>query len=586
MVAKYIADPLCIDGHKCDIRLYVAVTSFDPLIIYLYEEGLVRIATVKYNREAESLWNPCMHLCNYSINKYHSDYIKSSDANDEDVGHKWTMSALLRHLKTQGCDTQQLMLNIEDVIIKSIMSCTQPIVSACRMFVPNSFNCFELYGFDILIDDSLKPWLLEVNLSPSLGIDTPLDAKVKASLMADLLTLVGMPATEPLSKSTYESRYNSKIKGFTKRSVSVDYVGSNVGRSKIQTTVMTSEEQRLIKHTKAQFLRRGGFVRIFPVADSIQKYSPFLDPVTGVPTSTIPPGGNIATYPMALSHNYNVFLHSHLYPNGINLDGRVEDRMAEYERALDQQQIAFISNKSLVPKSVDEAHRLRKQVRKLIENGSQLSQLQARKAFGIYLEFVLRRLSAEPKHVHEKLILKFIQRAGVNMKTPNFIRDAMSQRQSILSKDRSAMVAKQLGDYLTIYNRESESLFDSFDRYGMVPIRLFKDFLSHAEESDIESILTLHTSVTRQMPFLYNHCAIGVPPTPPIATGQYGFLKALPSMVPTGFGCREDGRIDTFYKSIESRILAKTGESGTSKKSDITNRTAKLTPLKKKIIGK
>lgn len=180
IVSKYIADPLCIDGHKCDVRLYVAVTSFDPLLIYLYEEGLVRLATVKYDKTAENLWNPCIHLCNYSVNKYHSDYIKATEG-DEDVGHKWTFSALLRHLKSQGSDTTQLMLAIEDVIIKSIFACSQSIISACRMFVPNQNNCFELYGFDILIDNTLKPWLLEVNLSPSLGIDTPLDIKVKSA---------------------------------------------------------------------------------------------------------------------------------------------------------------------------------------------------------------------------------------------------------------------------------------------------------------------------------------------------------------------------------------------------------------------
>lgn len=84
VVSRYIADPLCIDGHKCDIRIYVAVTSFNPLIIYLYEEGLVRIATVRYSTPtSENLWNPCMHLCNYSINKYHTDYIKSNNASLE-----------------------------------------------------------------------------------------------------------------------------------------------------------------------------------------------------------------------------------------------------------------------------------------------------------------------------------------------------------------------------------------------------------------------------------------------------------------------------------------------------------------------
>ena len=65
VVAKYIDNPLLVNGHKWDLRLYVAVTSYDPLCIYLYEEGLVRFATVRYDSSGKNLWNPCMHLCNY-----------------------------------------------------------------------------------------------------------------------------------------------------------------------------------------------------------------------------------------------------------------------------------------------------------------------------------------------------------------------------------------------------------------------------------------------------------------------------------------------------------------------------------------
>lgn len=60
------------------------------------------------------------------------------------------------------------------------------------MFVPYPNNCFELLGFDILIDDTFEPWLLEVNLSPSLNCDSPLDQKIKANLIADLFNLAGM----------------------------------------------------------------------------------------------------------------------------------------------------------------------------------------------------------------------------------------------------------------------------------------------------------------------------------------------------------------------------------------------------------
>lgn len=131
IVSKYIPNPLVIDGlyshsacilrnaescillvlflispgFKFDIRLYVAVTSYDPLIIYLYEEGLTRylnpslhqefhqmrlvilraklqicpisrFATVKYEKSAKHIRNQCMHLTNYSVNKKSSDYVK------------------------------------------------------------------------------------------------------------------------------------------------------------------------------------------------------------------------------------------------------------------------------------------------------------------------------------------------------------------------------------------------------------------------------------------------------------------------------------------------------------------------------
>ncbi|XP_055678293.1 tubulin polyglutamylase TTLL5 isoform X2 [Lutzomyia longipalpis] len=563
VVAKYISDPLCIDGHKCDVRLYVAVTSFDPLLIYVYEEGLVRLATVKYNRSSEFLWNSCMHLCNYSINKYHSDYIKSRDAGDEDVGHKWTLSALLRHLKSQGCDTEQLMLNIEDVIIKAIFSCAQSIVAACRMFVPNNNNCFELYGFDILIDDTLKPWLLEVNLSPSLGIDTPLDAKVKASLLTDLLNMVGIPAISPLLKAAYDSKYVRHRSLNGRRANSADFIqGSHTLPKKHQhhtLTSLTTEELRIVRSAKAQYARRSGFIRIFPTEDSLAKYGMYMDPITGIPTSTTAPSGT-SVCAMIIPHNFNVMLHGQLYPpNNTEMESSISDRMQQYERALETSQPLNLGNKMYQPKSTDEARRLRKQIRKLIENGSEMSQLQARKAFQMYLEYILRRLSTESKQCHEKLILKFIQRSGVNFKTPFFIRNPFSHK--ILSKDRSALVAKQLGDYMEVYNKETEALSDSFDPYGSIPNRLFNDFLCQAQESDLEAILTIHTNATQQMPFLYNRCAPGAPAAPPIPVGAHGFLKALPNMAPIGVS-KESLKIDLYYKSIEARSPEKEIQNG------------------------
>ena len=56
------------DGHKFDLRLYVVVTSLDPLLIYLYGDGLVRFATKPYSTDPDSLEEKFVHLTNYEAN--------------------------------------------------------------------------------------------------------------------------------------------------------------------------------------------------------------------------------------------------------------------------------------------------------------------------------------------------------------------------------------------------------------------------------------------------------------------------------------------------------------------------------------
>lgn len=63
------------------------------------------------------------------------------------------------------------------------------------------------------MDFDLKPWLLEVNLSPSLGCDSPLDTRLKSAMLSDLLTLIGIPAVDPVTrpKSTSSRKRNLSL---------------------------------------------------------------------------------------------------------------------------------------------------------------------------------------------------------------------------------------------------------------------------------------------------------------------------------------------------------------------------------------
>ena len=58
--------------------------------------------------------------------------------------------------------------------------------------------CFELLGFDIFLDEQLKPWILEVNHAPSFSTDSPLDFKVKKNLIADSMRLLNLSYAKKL----------------------------------------------------------------------------------------------------------------------------------------------------------------------------------------------------------------------------------------------------------------------------------------------------------------------------------------------------------------------------------------------------
>uniref|UniRef100_A0A2D4MBX2 Tubulin--tyrosine ligase-like protein 5 n=1 Tax=Micrurus spixii TaxID=129469 RepID=A0A2D4MBX2_9SAUR len=212
LVSRYINNPLLIDDFKFDVRLYVLVTSYDPLVIYLYEEGLARFATVRYDQGSKNIKNQFMHLTNYSVNKKSGDYVSCDDPEVEDYGNKWSMSAMLRYLKQEGKDTTALMASVEELIIKTVISAELAIAAACKAFIPHRGVCFELYGFDVLIDSTLKPWLLEVNLSPSLACDAPLDLKIKASMLSDMFTLVGFVCQDPGQRLNRTSYYSSETR--------------------------------------------------------------------------------------------------------------------------------------------------------------------------------------------------------------------------------------------------------------------------------------------------------------------------------------------------------------------------------------
>eukprot|EP00668_Euglena_longa_P004627 GGOE01005398.1.p1 GENE.GGOE01005398.1~~GGOE01005398.1.p1 ORF type:complete len:663 (-),score=171.88 GGOE01005398.1:675-2663(-) len=192
LVQKYIRNPLLLNGYKFDIRLYVVVTSFDPLRAYLFNEGLIRLASEPYQGGSSRLKNRCMHLTNYSINHTNATYVQPDGSAGESAS-KWCLADLIRWWgKRQGelkKSWDEVHTQIVDVIVKTLLSIEAQVTQQCARLCRHRNTCFELFGFDVLLDANCKPWVIEVNIMPSLCPSSVLDHGIKSQLIANLLTL-------------------------------------------------------------------------------------------------------------------------------------------------------------------------------------------------------------------------------------------------------------------------------------------------------------------------------------------------------------------------------------------------------------
>uniref|UniRef100_A0AAY4AUF0 Tubulin tyrosine ligase-like family, member 4 n=1 Tax=Denticeps clupeoides TaxID=299321 RepID=A0AAY4AUF0_9TELE len=280
LVQKYLHKPYLISGNKFDLRIYVYVTSYDPLRVYIFSDGLVRFASCKYSSSMKSLSNKFMHLTNYSVNKKNSEYQTNSD-HKACQGHKWALKALWQYLSAKGINTTQIWEMIKDMVIKTIIASDPYVNMLVKANVRSPYSCHELFGFDIMLDENLKPWVLEVNISPSLHSNTALDVSIKGQMIRDVLNLAGfvVPRREemrPAACGSTSSSTSSLCGGVWERSrpeLSADekvkrafYLSQRFADQLFSSVldVLTPDDVNVLAEAEDELSRRGEFERVFP----------------------------------------------------------------------------------------------------------------------------------------------------------------------------------------------------------------------------------------------------------------------------------------------------------------------------------
>lgn len=234
MVQEYLEKPHTMHDRKYVLRLYVLVSSISPFRVYLYRQGFAKLASAPYDEENAD--NPYSYLTNPDVNALNLGADVPVEFVDFERYRAW--------LREQGHDDEALFAKIEDLVALTCLAALEPMRERSRVVGADTRGCYELMGIDCLVDEKLKPWVLECNLSPSLEVCAgpesggDIEEGIKASLVADMVEIVGL---------------NSK---------SADVETGTVA-------------ERLVRETLQEMARSGGFKNLIPGADPAM-YLPFM----------------------------------------------------------------------------------------------------------------------------------------------------------------------------------------------------------------------------------------------------------------------------------------------------------------------
>ena len=239
VITKFFNNPHLIGGSKYDIRFHGLITGVKPIKLYLYKEGFVKISSVKYN--FSNFNDKFSFITNVGFQIKSSKYKYPKTEEDIKDSNLWNLSYLKKYFSENGLDYERLYEEIKDIFIKMVFSIRKKLIENIEKNNLKNSNFYQLVGFDILLDNNLKPILLDANEYCALHRDNAAE-KYIYNLIIDTINLIGITNIET------NNSYISTKDQFKKEL-----------------------EYNLCELEKP----RGGYTLIFPLKNNIEKYKKF-----------------------------------------------------------------------------------------------------------------------------------------------------------------------------------------------------------------------------------------------------------------------------------------------------------------------
>ena len=185
VIQKYIERPLLINKRKFDIRMWVLMTQ--DMQGYLYRQGYLRTSSEEFTLSKDRLASGYVHLTNNAVQKNGPMYGQFEDGNQ--LSFVYFQDYLDQNYPERGATLEFTFLpRIKDLVSKSLLAV--PLTQASSKLNPHRRKvCFELFGYDFIIDEEMKVWLIEVNTNPCLELSSPLLEQLIPNMLDDMLKL-------------------------------------------------------------------------------------------------------------------------------------------------------------------------------------------------------------------------------------------------------------------------------------------------------------------------------------------------------------------------------------------------------------